>query len=536
MALAYRPEVFTLDNGFKYYTYECETHFMKVYVPTATIDGSVINYTFRAPLLTVLEEKNQSVEEAVKFAEESGLAKIAAENDAVVVFLYPTCEGGWANATVDLFKDFIANVKMDPSYEDGIVDCVDFRNNEFVGYFVRGALFRANVYSYGASADYAAKYLLNTIDGMYLWGPGDITPAVVSMERLSVVPEVTRKDIAVISVNNSDEINEVIEEYDYSLTIDKADYYSDFKDFGWEYKRWCGELLLEPNFEEIGLVEDPGKVTVKTSPENYSKNKGTEEHEIGYFAYYNKNAFDNGPIPLILAFHGGGDSTMYLTYVSAWYELCHRYGFLYVPVENHTFEMAEDIIQIIDHLKAKYDIDESRIYATGFSMGSGKTWDMLMQYPEKFAGFMPLSALFPMDNPYSPKLGDKINMTIPKPIFYSGGELSFLPELPCHADTCLGRIKYLSKVNKLKKQFTYSYDEKDKWEDPVWSVPGDKIEKIHDDERDADLTVHYFESEDGVVRTALASVSNQQHECRQHSCEEAWKFISQFVNESGCEK
>ena len=38
-------------------------------------------------------------------------------------------------------------------------------------------------------------------------------------------------------------------------------------------------------------------------------------------------------------------------------------------------------------------------------------------------------------------------------------------------------------------------------------------------------------SEDGVCRTALASVSGQVHECRQHTNENAWKFLSQFVNE-----
>ena len=32
-----------------------------------------------------------------------------------------------------------------------------------------------------------------------------------------------------------------------------------------------------------------------------------------------------------------------------------------------------------------------------------------------------------------------------------------------------------------------------------------------------------------MCRTALASVSGQQHECRMHSCENAWKFVSQFT-------
>ena len=85
-------------------------------------------------------------------------------------------------------------------------------------------------------------------------------------------------------------------------------------------------------------------------------------------------------------------------------------------------------------------------------------------------------------------------------------------------------------MNKLKKKFDgLSFENKDAWEDPVWGIPGDRIEKIPDPSRGSTLTVHYYDSEDGVCRTAFASVSGQMHECRQHSVENAWKFISQFT-------
>ena len=118
-----------------------------------------------------------------------------------------------------------------------------------------------------------------------------------------------------------------------------------------------------------------------------------------------------------------------------------------------------------------------------------------------------------------------------------GGVLTFkkshLPELPFHADTSLERVKYVAEVNKLKKTFeNVSFEDKDNWEDPIWGIPGDRIEKVYDPTRDATLTIHYFDSEDGVCRTAFASVSNQIHECRQHSIENAWKFISQFRKEN----
>ena len=121
------------------------------------------------------------------------------------------------------------------------------------------------------------------------------------------------------------------------------------------------------------------------------------------------------------------------------------------------------------------------------------------------------------------------NRTVPVPVFYSGGEQSHLPELPFQAETCLERVQYVAEVNRLRKPFGgVSFARKDGWEDPVWGVPGDRVEKIFDPSRGSTLTVHYYDSEDGVCRTAFASVSGQIHECRHHSCENAWKFISQF--------
>ena len=88
----------------------------------------------------------------------------------------------------------------------------------------------------------------------------------------------------------------------------------------------------------------------------------------------------------------------------------------------------------------------------------------------------------------------------------------------------------MAEVNQLKKKFDgVSFEQKESWEHPIWAIPGDKVEKIPDPSRGSVLTVHYYESEDGVIRTAFASVSGQIHECRHHSCENAWKFISQFT-------
>ena len=174
MAMMERPQVREIPGG-KCWEHEFELFSLKVFVPDNDLDGQVNNYGFRAPCLLVFEEEKQGMDKAVAFAKESGLAELAAGKDTSVLFVFPKAEGGWAGADESLYAAVIAEIKMIQVYKDGIVENYDFFARQFKGYFVRGAIFRADIYSFGKSADYAAKYLLKTLQGEYLWGPGEIT-------------------------------------------------------------------------------------------------------------------------------------------------------------------------------------------------------------------------------------------------------------------------------------------------------------------------------------------------------------------------
>ena len=530
MAMKNLPEITAVNGGKCWASEDFDTFRVKVYVPACDLPTDIINYGFEAPYLLVFEENERGPEEAVAWSEQCGLAGIAARYGGSVVFVYPEAADGWAGADVTLFQELIENSKIHQYFTDGCVTMINRFTGEPVGNFIRGAIFRTFLYGFGSSADYIAKNLLQTVNGEYLWGPGEITPAVCTLERLSVVPAPQRADIPIVSIGNGNDVNKALSMgCDHLLVRDRADYGFEFDTFVRRFRRWCGNLENEPVLSEMGMVREECFEVLPTSPDNNGDDRGTTEHRVGYVAYYNKDLFANGPVPLVLTFHGGGDSAMYIANISGWYRIANRYNFLLVSIEDHLNSTATEMVALIDRLAAKYSIDRSRIYASGFSMGGCKSWDLFQEYPQVFAGLAPMDATFEVGlNSYGKPAPCEINRDTPVPLFYTGGEITPLPELPFQADKCWDRIRYVFGVNRVKKPYDVTFEGRESWPNKIWGVDGDRIEKIYDPTRDSTLTLHYFDSEDGVCRTVLGSISGQGHECRQHTCEQAWLFLSQF--------
>lgn len=533
-----KPHVKVYEDGTKMWQHTFDLFKAKVFVPTTELRDDVINYGLAAPYLLVFEENEMDEASAKSFAQSSGLFGIASRYATSVVFISPTCEGGWKDCDEELFKDLIANSKIHQYHEDGYAILHNRLKKTFEGYAIRGAIYRTFLFGKGESADFIAKHLIKEITGEGLWGSADIVPTACILENLSVKPVITRRDMPIVSIGNSQEINDFIMDsvddcYIQSNALSPwlTDYTEIFDEFLRHYKRWgwVGTLEDEPDFEEMGMVKEPGIVNLKTSADNDGDDRGTDRHDVGYLAYYNKTVFDNGPAPLLLAFHGGGDSAMYIAEVSEWYKVAHDHDFLLVCVEDHINSTATEMMELLERLYERYDIDKKRVYASGFSMGGCKSWDLYQEYPHVFAGIAPMDATFDVGfNVYGNKVERPINKDVRVPIFYTGGEITPLPELPFQAQKCIDRMKYVLDVNKAKLADSYyvNLEDKDNWENPIWGINGDREEKIYDESRDANLTLQYFDSDDGNCYTVFGSISGQGHECRHHTCEQAWKFFT----------
>ena len=527
MSIPQKPDVALLPDGGKYWTHDFEHFSALIYVPVGRPEADIINFGFMAPYLLVFGDPDRPIMDALDFAERRGLADLARAASSSVAFVIPRCEGGWKNAPETIFQDVVAESRIGQYHEDGYVINYQFRTKNFTGCSIRGAVFRTVLFGAGEAADYIARNCLKTLQGEYLWGPGEITPAAVTLEKLSFVPRPERADIPVVSVGNSTKVNEALRvSCDHLLVRDKPDYRADCAEFWGRCKRWCGVLSRDEDPAVLGMNEELFITEVTTSPDNRGDDAGTARHRVGCLVYSPADA--DGPLPLLLAFHGGGDSAYHIAWVSGWWRVAMRNRFRLVCVENHLNTTAAEVMELIARLKEKYPVDGSRVYASGFSMGGCKTWDLFQEYPEAFAALAPMDATFDVGQNQYGEPAPALNRTVPVPLFYAAGELTPLPELPCQAQKCTDRAQYVFDVNRLRKPYGLSFEDRASWPEKFWGVAGDRVEKIPDPSRGAVLTLHYYDSTDGVCRTVFGGVDNQGHECREHTCEQAWQFMKNF--------
>lgn len=103
--------------------------------------------------------------------------------------------------------------------------------------------------------------------------------------------------------------------------------------------------------------------------------------------------------PLMLFLHGAGERGDNL-------ELVKKHGppkivenrkdFPFIVVspqcpENEWWtEKTEVLINLLDDIVARYDVDTDRVYLTGLSMGGYGTWALASEYPDRFAAVVPI--------------------------------------------------------------------------------------------------------------------------------------------------
>ena len=134
---------------------------------------------------------------------------------------------------------------------------------------------------------------------------------------------------------------------------------------------------------------------------------------------------EGGSVPLVLAFHGFGDNMQNFQGVNlhrAWPEaivvyfqgLERRRGLPGWQVEQGGTDDRD--LKFMDvalaSLRDTYDIDDDRVYATGFSNGGMFAYLLWAERPDVFAAYAPVAA----------SLRPSVRPTVPRPVFHVAGE------------------------------------------------------------------------------------------------------------------
>ncbi|MDF2523492.1 MAG: hypothetical protein K0R31_1133 [Clostridiales bacterium] len=110
-------------------------------------------------------------------------------------------------------------------------------------------------------------------------------------------------------------------------------------------------------------------------------------------------------VPMLMAFHGGSQTGEMFIYNSQWYKIAEERGFIVVfptsfptrqkAVPKPSWNVTADtsigpdeipfVKTVVGSVKSRYKIDDSRVYASGLSMGSVMTQRVAMAMPDVFA-------------------------------------------------------------------------------------------------------------------------------------------------------
>jgi predicted peptidase len=136
-----------------------------------------------------------------------------------------------------------------------------------------------------------------------------------------------------------------------------------------------------------------------TKKEHFKKNVIVSAN-INYLLYLPKDYNSAGkPFPLLVFLHGAGERGDNLDQLKVHgipkiVETDSNFPFVVIspqcPADKWWTDELEELKALIDNIKENYNIDKSRVYLTGLSMGGFGTWSLAAKYPNDFAAIAPV--------------------------------------------------------------------------------------------------------------------------------------------------
>jgi hypothetical protein len=484
-------------------------------------------------------------ENAVKAAiQASGLDAIADVEHAPIIIVGPQGSTWSAADTTSLLavaKTLFSDASNQKYDKDGkSVDTKSTDGSIIPGKFP-GTISRFLVFADGAAADFAYEYLATGISGPgqflgeSVWKPAAMYLSNLSSTNLVHLSVKSNRGLPVYLVNATSQADTAFETLNGSIfpTMTATSANKDGFDKS-------AVLIGYDTVLEHWITRDMGQgVTLLPISDTAAKGLAVFREQFEDVRYYQympisaKTAAE-GTIPLVIVFHGIGNTAEYQVWMSGWDVLAVEKGFVVVSVQDHADVPNAKVISLVDSLLEKYPfLDRTRVYASGFSLGGAKTWSLGIEYPDRFAGIIPCNMIHDMMamEGITPK-----NMLVP--VYYMGGSDSHINnmEFP-NPDTSPKLMKYLFETNGVTPNFTFDPDYTftgsffigDRPKATDWGLAPDSVYSF----TTADLpnlktVVSVYESDDGNVYTEFAHSTYAGHEPLRGGISEGWNFISRF--------
>ena len=510
-----------------------------MYVPQSDRVGRFLGF---APMFMVLGDGPFTAESVLETAHEKGFTELAERDGICMLFVNPI--ESW-----DSEADNAAEAELMAAYWDTyasmpglvFVDGKAVRTNAETGeqtIVYPGSLHGTQIYGEGKGADFIARNWLKNNAFKANYGPqegfeGFCPPCGVALfnpTELTVNTE-DGPEIPLAIVNGPENVQEVADSYNrgsvsYELVRrpEATGFEADlvvklYDDVVAAYHFAQTAFRKSPQYTISGIREYNGKRTVSTGS------------TLEYYGYIPEDLeLTEGSVPLVMYFHGGGGEGEAMLDWTDWVKVGKEKGFAVLSVDQHYAYTSEEVIELLDMLIADNPwIDTTRIYATGFSMGGGKTWNLAIKFPERLAGAIPTAAGWMSEG--GAGWGEPMDESIIKegiimPVFYIGGGVSFLPEFPAAEPTNVNAvIKALWKMNNLGD---YEFDETC---GSRWGALPDETEALQNFDNVGviqQLVIDRFASPDGCIYTCLCTDRNMAHNQSGKNAHVAWEWISRF--------
>jgi hypothetical protein len=276
----------------------------------------------------------------------------------------------------------------------------------------------------------------------------------------------------------------------------------------------------------------PGGISVFAHQEDKFSSIKTPAGEYlqTWFEYIPKEVLEGkvarGSVPLVMAFHGGGDDPEAFVEECGWLELARQKRFIMVAPEHQALDntpaMGEALQALANYMMKTYPaIDASRIYASGYSMGGIATLSISTSHPRMLAAAVDMAGAVytftkDMDQQFQ---GTDLPFMFLTSAWDSTNNIKWEDgSLTNHVQTVLNRFLTYNKMDQVSFDFTAR---------PKYGFPADAwSDRLLNNEYRS--YVWYRNNKQGVPMVALSYTADLIHALYPGYAEVAWGYMIHF--------